>query len=122
MNTPWHRLERYLKTLFQFIILPLVVTISIQILCFIGVVYYAFAYYPIPESYSTFSLSDWQKTMKCLWQLSLEYTALLHFFIGISIVIYLFAQNKAKSLSTELENPPLDAEQNSSLGKQSPTP
>ncbi|EGQ8101960.1 type-F conjugative transfer system pilin assembly protein TraF [Vibrio parahaemolyticus] len=99
MNSPWHRLERYLKTAFQFIALPLFVTITIQALCFVGVVYCALAYHPTPEWHSTLSPSDWQKSIKCLWQLSLEYTALLHFFIGISILTYTFIQNKAKSLS-----------------------
>ena len=122
MNSPWHRLERYLKTAFQFIVLPLFVTITIQVLCFVGVVYCAFAYHPTPEWYSTLSPSDWQKSIKCLWQLSLEYTALLHFFIGISILTYTFIKNKAKSLSKKLDKPAFDAEQNSSLGKQSSTP
>lgn len=122
MHTVWHHLERCLKTAFQFIVLPLFVTITIQVLCFVGVVYCAFVYHPNPEWYSTLSPSDWQNNMKCLWQQSLEYMALLHFFIGISILTYAFIQNKAKRLSKKLDNPVFDAEQNSSSGKQSSTP
>ncbi|HHY0497231.1 hypothetical protein JL857_20685 [Vibrio parahaemolyticus] len=122
MNTLWHRLERCLKIAFQFIVLPLIITITIQVLCFVGVVYCAFVYHPTPEWYSTLSPSDWQNNMKCLWQLSLEYTAFLSFLVVITLLVYNFVQNKAKSLSKKLDTPTFEAEQNSSLGKQSSTP
>lgn len=121
MNTLWHRLERCLKTAFQFIVLPLIITITIQVLCFVGVAYCAFAYHPTPEWYSTLSPSDWQNNMKCLWQLSLEYTAFLSFLVVITLLVYNFVQNKAKSLSKKLDTPTFKAEQSSSLGKQSST-